>query len=253
MDKNEQAIHTARLTLKKVYALWRLFKPLIPARIYQHKKQQLQQAKNNLAAARDQVIIKKTLKELAVSVSHKQQKLAFLQILAKLPHCSLPDVKKDLAKAKLILRETLAYLDKINLHAWPELIASLTKSQQQFVKRLHTTKTKKRATAFHNLRKSSKKLLYQLRFFEPFWPKDLKKTWKKIDLLQEQLGFEHDLVMTKEFLKNNPALVVDPQTKKQAIKCLAEKIKKLRHKCLQLAKINLGSGLNGTTLSIKLI
>ncbi len=93
------------------------------------------------------------------------------------------------------------------------------------------------ADAVHALRKLVKWRMYWLEMLEPLWPRGLRAEWKLVDLLADQLGDHHDLVVLRDLLQKSAVAqqAANPQAVQSLQRRLMSRQKKLESRALRLA------------------
>jgi CHAD domain-containing protein len=233
----DEAIHDGRLLIKRTRALLWFARPALDLKIYEEVKAQLRAAAELMSSHRDLAVIKKTLQELSTKVDDQT---ALKQITQHLLGKS-PGDPADEKKLRAVLKKAMGILDRsmseMKRHAasrddWP----SADKRVKRAFRAMHKAEKKAQDTGsdvdFHEWRKKTKRLLYELELTEPEPGKSMKNVIKYVAKLQESLGLTHDCAVAEELLRK---LVPAPASAPRVLPLLTKRKAKLGKKAVKVA------------------
>lgn len=232
------ALHGVRREIKKLRALFRLVRGEIGRDVYRKGAKALRAAAGSLAASRDARAILKAFDKLA---GRNPRRFAGIEkVLRK--HCRREARrfwKNDfVAVADWVLRKTGRRVGdlKIKTTGWAVIQPVLRQSYRRGREFYKWVCTRPSPENFHEWRKHVKDLWYYFRLLYPAWPAKMRVMTNELELLGEQLGDDHDLVLLKQFVTETCA---DQIREVKALNKLIES----RRKELRAAALKLGSRL----------
>ena len=234
----EHFIHTLRVTLKRIQALWHLMAPFITKIVYQREKNNLNTACKLLGVTRDEAIRIVTLKNLYKHVDKKKEKLLLAKILKIMQKRPIIYSQTSIRKATTTIKRSLLLLKKIkptnsNINRFKQrLIKSFYQSKNRVVKINNFYSDKD----LHRLRISSKKFYYELSYLTDIWPKRFNKKICQLDTLQQKLGAIHDLIVTSTYVLSHQEYFDNPKRVIIFIGCINKRKKHLIKQSMKLAK-----------------
>lgn len=240
---NDQLTHDARTLIKELRAIWRLLRPTITESTYQRNNRRLRDAAHKLSISRDVFVAEATVKQL-IAEQTDQDLSPLIEALTGIikqevksapPASQLSAAMTEIAQA---LHQTIDEFHRLSLpeSGWSMIELGLKATYRQARRRLRQTRQHNRARDFHDWRKSTKALWYQLRLLQPYWPAKFKRLSKKLKRLEQQLGDEHDLTMLCQRLNADPSLFGGQKSVESVINALNEKREKLRDKAIKLGQ-----------------
>jgi CHAD domain-containing protein len=196
-----EAVHGARKEIKKLRALFRLVRGEISASQYRKVVKALRAAAIRLAATRDARV---TLKAFENLNGCPAARFAGIEgVLKKHAHREARrfDQNDAVTRVARLLRKAGRRADhlKITATGWPAIAPGLSRSYQrgrEFYRRL---RRKPVTEKFHDWRKHVKDLWYYSCLLQPVWVA-AREMRDELELLGEQLGEEHDLLLLQQFV-----------------------------------------------------
>jgi CHAD domain-containing protein len=198
----DEAIHNARVCIKKIRALLRLVRDSLGDDLYRQEDKVYRDSGRMLSKARDSAAMLEIANKLLGHFSDQLTPDAFAEVLGPLKHSRnvrQGDRKIAMSKAARSLR-----LARRRVADWPKLghHASFAKG----LKRVFKSGKNEFANAydhpgietFHEWRKQVKHLLYQSQLLRPLWRKSMKALGRELKHLGEYLSDDHDLAILRE-------------------------------------------------------
>lgn len=216
-DSND-LLRVVRITVKQFRAFWRFLHPAIADELYDHNNITLRDASRSLSTKRDIVaahnIVEQLLKDLSKDLSDENpaqlihlKLAAVLAILYQDKHLTVTQINRseineaiDVLKAS---RDAFANL-KLAREGWDLLAPGLASTYTKGRKALKEARKEGHDEAFHDWRKSTKYLRFQLQLIAQFSPQDLNKTLKRLKHLAQYLGKVQDYVVLMAKLNADP-------------------------------------------------
>lgn len=202
----DEAVHQVRLALKLLRALLKLSCRATGARFHQRENARMRKAAKALSAWRDETVIRNTLKK-ALGKTQKKYRPFLAQILAgslkSSPAAAQMPPQENMLHAVACIRALEEQLASQPLKSkpWRGIEDGLVKSYRQVRHSLKHIQTSDTDESFHERRKQTKYLLFQIAMLEPVWPARLARLHRKLKKLQDLLGKDHDLVIAREWLQ----------------------------------------------------
>lgn len=208
-DDPHKAIHEARKTMKKIRAFCRLFRGEIGKKRYKKTNIYYRDVARKISEERDvtamletvnqlneevdQTLCGQTLQDLKNHLTSRKSAISRIQInQQKL----LENVLEDLKKGETIHAKWKIKNDDFT--AFSKGIALTYSKCQEAMKKAY----KKPSTAnFHEWRKRSKYLRYEVDFLRDIWKKPMKTLEKELHQLTDYLGDDHDLAVLKTYVE----------------------------------------------------
>jgi CHAD domain-containing protein len=233
---NPAAVHGVRKEIKKLRSLFRLVRGEIDRGVYRKGAKALREAADSLTAPRDARVMLKAFKELtgrsawrfagiekALRKNWRQETRRFR--------------KKDSAlAANRILRKTGRRVDDLKIKAagWAAIEPGLKESYRRGREACQLACRQPSPENFHDWRKHVKNLWHYFCLLYPAWPAEMRAMTKELELLGGQLGDDHDLFMSQQFVAKSCA---EQAKEVRVLKPLIES----RQKELRAAASKLGS------------
>jgi len=194
------AIHTARVTFKKIRTIIRLVRYELGRERYKQENRLFREAGLMLANARDSFVKQQTLRRIAISAD------VLLEV-----ECYLPKSDYDLEQSEKV-QQVVTWLEKAydSVDEWTfqgQSHNQVTRSSRELYK--HGKKRLQKAIDsyddedFHEWRKAAKHLYYFIKLMTPINPDMLMPYDRELSLLSEYIGNDHDLAILKKDLKKS--------------------------------------------------
>lgn len=234
-SRHPAAVHGVRKEIKKLRAIFRLVRGEIDRGAYRKAAKALRKAADCLAGPRDARVTLKAFEGLAGRAAAGR----FPEIQKALQkHCRRETRRfrhaDSIAVADQILRQTNRRVGDLKIKAagWTAIEPGLKQSYRRGQQACARVRQKPSPENFHEWRQHVKNLCYHLRLLCPDWPAAARVLTDKLELLGEQLGDDHDLVLLKQFVAERCA----GQTKEAAAlnQLIASRQEKLRSAALKL-------------------
>ena len=239
------AVHGVRKEIKKLRALFRLVCGEIGRGVYRKGAKALREAADSLTALRDARVMLKAFGKLTGRSA--RQFAGIEKALRK--HC-LREArrfrkKNSAAVAGRILRKTSRRVGDLKIKAvgWAAIEPGLRQSYQRGREAFELAHRQPLAANFHEWRKHVKDLWYYFCLLYPAWPAKTRAMTDELELLGEQLGDDHDLVLLQQFAAEHCAGRIGEV---EALNLLFES----RQKQLRAAALKLGSRLYAETPAV---
>lgn len=206
-----KAIHSARKHFKKLRGLVRLIRDDVGQKAYKQENVTFRDAGRALSNLRDAEVRIETLDDL---IDHYRESLdvgQFDGIREALVNAYDAErkvegpSKQEIAAIVADLKEAQTRIQTSSiLDDWQALEGGLHRVYQRGYKGFFRVCEQPTPEHFHNWRKRVKYLWYHLRILSPIWPKTLKTMQKQAKQLSDLLGDDHDLVVLRSFIIENP-------------------------------------------------
>jgi CHAD domain-containing protein len=201
----EALVHEIRLATKEYRALLRLLRQPAAARFRARWRERLRRAAQSLAPDRDAIVIRQTLRALALRADARRERLALQTILHH-----LHDRRAQATASSASLRGALDTVERCvrELQQAPArwfdadaLLEALAGEHNRVRKLTRQSRRKPDARQWHLWRRRVKALHYQVDWLRDDWPGRIgriaRRTWK----LQSLLGCHHDLHVAAETVR----------------------------------------------------
>ncbi|MGE3310286.1 MAG: CHAD domain-containing protein [Limisphaerales bacterium] len=208
-----KAIHQTRVALKRQRAWLRLLRPTLEPGLPDRLGRRLRLAGRRLAGARDAVVARDTLKDLAARRRTTETESAALDRIHRRvtravtdPKLPSAETQRSIAHAESCLRSTGVALSKASWRkrGWSILGAGIRISYRRARRRLRIVRKSTDASAFHAWRTASKSLLYQVQILLPCAGRRTQRWIADLDHFQSALGDLNDLDVLGKHLASNP-------------------------------------------------
>lgn len=198
---DENAVHDVRVLMKKCRAVMKLLSSQTDDETYNRDYEVFREVSRVLTTLRDTTVHRKTLKELrknhqrVFAALHGNEKLAILMKRRLLPGEPPPAVRADLQRIIILLAKTGYRLRFRNMEGIDNvlLFREIEKTYTSLRTRYLRCRNNQKAEYLHEFRKRAKDFLYQVWFFRPVNPAQIKSLEKKLDVLTQNLGKYNDL------------------------------------------------------------
>lgn len=242
--KSDEVVHDLRTAAKRARALVRLFGDALGERVRRQENLRLRDAAHALAGARDAAVARALLHKLRRK--HRGRTAAAiaaaLRGLGRHPSAALSveETHAAIAHARATLRATARKLRQLRRSPADArggieaaLRASYCRSRHQMRQARHSAD----ATAWHEWRKLTKRLCYQLQFPGLTQSRRGRRRVRRLDELQERLGVEHDTQLVMALLRATPARFGTAGQTARINVLLEQRAAKLRARCLRLGAL----------------
>ena len=200
-----EAIHCARKDIKKVRAVLRLVRADLDRKEFRFSTKLLWQAAKLLAAPRDSHVKLRTLSNLAHHFKAQLATGALRHIRGELRNALEQEMrrfaKEKTAKAvQQLLRRVAKELQRLEVKGkgWKALSPGVKAAYADGICAYQRVRKDSSSDNFHEWRKRAKELWYQITLLRRIWPEQMDAMAEELEMLGEQLGEDHDLVMLRE-------------------------------------------------------
>jgi len=198
-----ESVHIVRKEIKRLRALFRLTRGGLSPKKYQKTAKAMRLASKPLAASRDARVIQKAFETLTGSKARQFPDIRS-RLQTRSSHAEQNFANFDSGTvAKSILKKVRSHLDDLSLKrlGWSEVRADLEKSYTRGRNAWNLARRRPSPEHLHAWRKRVKDLWYQLDFLCPDWPPETRKMLAGLEVLGEELGADHDLVLLEQFTR----------------------------------------------------
>lgn len=215
----EEVVHQVRTGIKRLRAGWRLLRPGFPESITLGERRRLRTAGHGLTDVREDAVLADTLEKLRERASDEDEYLlmatALKTFLARRPrkgnemeesgtHSGNSLSEKPWLAALPILSASLRRMEGLTVERldWNRLRPNLEQSYRK-ARNKYRNADPDRDESFHEWRKRSKDLWYQLKALAPELPA-AGKISDRLEALQDRLGDAHDLSVLADRISRRP-------------------------------------------------
>jgi CHAD domain-containing protein len=212
-----EAVHEARKQFKKLRAILRLVRADLGEEIYRRENVFFRDAGRRLSGARDAEVVVQTLDKLSERYADRLSPDAFARVRHALMANRQP-VSQQESDDRAAMLEVAASLEMarqrveewpIRQNGWSTLREGLKQVYRGGYHRFSKAYDQPTAANFHEWRKIVKYFWYHLLILETVWPEVMKHLADQVHKLSEHLGDEHDLVVLRDTVKDQPELFGD--------------------------------------------
>ena len=231
-------IHEARLGCKRLRALWRLVRPLVPAQVYRRENRRLRDVARGLSGARDEAVMGVALSALAEAAPPGPSRQALRRVLqawssagldaSREPTGDLRPAAQAFGATATVMEGALAPLDADGWALGSGLRRRYTSARRRYL----VCRDAGGDEAFHDWRKQVKYLWYQLQFLQVV-SLPARRLVSQIKPLQRLLGEDHDQVVLGDFLRRDPAHLGGADGVALVLALLRERSQTLRREALE--------------------
>lgn len=198
---DDDSVHDMRVLLKKSRAVLKLIGPQTDQEYNQKDINSLKDAARLMSGWRDSTVLRKTLRELKKECPELFEELSanekIDELLAKhdAPAEPSPEMTRGIEEIEKLLKTT-AYRIRFQSVQNPDpqlLLRELQQTHLRVVEHFVIARNSPKEKKLHDLRKKSKDFLYQLYFFRPLNPHQVKALEKKLESITKNLGKINDL------------------------------------------------------------
>jgi len=240
-SRKPAVVHDLRTASKRARALVRLFGAALGQRARRQENLRLRDAARALAGARDAAVARTLLHK--VRRKHRGRTAAAiaaaLRGLGKHPSAALTaeETNAAIARARATLHATAGKLRQLQLPAADArggIEAGLRASYRRSRHQMNQARRGGDATEYHEWRKLTKRLCYQLQFPGLTKSKRGRRLDRRLDELQERLGAEHDTQLVMALLRATPTRFGTAEQTTRTVAVLEQRAAKQRARCLRL-------------------
>jgi CHAD domain-containing protein len=199
----DEAVHDARTSLKKIRAVLRLVQDEIAGDVFQQENVCFRDAGRHLSAVRDAAVMLETFDKLTERSSAQLAADAFTELRKTLRQSSTTR-RVEKQKALAVVARTISAARRRVEH-WPinhDGFSALGPGVERAFKRgrrgFAVAVDQPSVENFHEWRKDVKCLWYQIRILKPIWPKMMEKFADELEVLADYLSEDHDLAILRE-------------------------------------------------------
>jgi len=198
----DDAIHDARVCMKKIRAVLRLVQSEI-ADVFRQENAFYRDASRRLSTMRDTAAMLETFDKLTARFADQLAADAFAKLRRPLQQSS-PARRLEKKKTMVAVAKTVSAARR-RVEAWP-IRRNLFSALRPGVKRVYKQGRQSFAKAFeqpsvenfHQWRKHVKCLWYQIRVLKPIWPMMMDRLADALKTLGEYLSDDHDLALLRQ-------------------------------------------------------
>jgi CHAD domain-containing protein len=234
-----ESVHEIRVLVKHLRALLWFASPVFSSSEMELSKSRLRKASRLLAAQRDFAVMQSILVQLSRKTSNSTFRKTIVRMAQAKDSQQSAVGKPDgsLRKAVAILLATIKDLKryaKIKT-IWPSCADRLTQAFVSAKKSRKRALHGEKAAQFHDWRKKTQRLLYQLQLTQRAPGKRMTHTILQVDKLQEELGEYHDSVVAQDRLQQNAPDKTPARLLRHCAHLLEKRKHRLRKKVRKIA------------------
>jgi CHAD domain-containing protein len=199
----DEAVHDARTSLKKIRAVLRLVRDEIDGEVFQQENVCFRDAGRHLSAVRDAAVIVETFDKLMEHFSAQLAADAFTELRKTLRRSSTTR-RVEKQKALAVVGRTISAARQ-RVEYWPinhDGFSALGPGVERAFKRgrrdFAVAVDQPSVENLHEWRKDVKCLWYQIRILKPIWPKMMERFEDELEVLSDYLSDDHDLAILRE-------------------------------------------------------
>jgi CHAD domain-containing protein len=207
-SQETEAIHRARKDIKKVRAILRLVRPQIDKKEFRTLTNLLRETAKSLGQVRDAHVNVKTLNTLKRPLKGTLRPHAFRHFSAELTERLDNEMnrfaKRNIAKnLECEMRCVSIQLNQLQIQrkGWKALGPGIKTAYADGQCARELARKTGFAEDFHKWRKRTKELWYQVTLLRRIWPEQLDAILRDLEILEENLGNDHDLVMLQDAIR----------------------------------------------------
>jgi len=239
-DGIDEAIHEARVCLKKIRALLRFVRGEMGGRKFKAENCTFRDAGRRLSSVRDSAVIIDTFDKLARDASlPATPDLSQMRAgLVRAEATPVVDKEKALTEVATVMAAARAGLDewRIDHMGFAALGPGLKRVYREGRAVLKGVRERPTVENLHELRKQVKSLSYQIHLLEHAWPEILKSFGGELKDLADLLSDHHDLAVLAEAVSDAPLNQGDEDLKKQVLDLINRHQLELRMEAMPLAE-----------------
>jgi CHAD domain-containing protein len=199
----DEAVHDARTSLKKIRAMLRLVRDEIDGEVFQQENICFRDAGRHLSAVRDAAVIVETFDKLIEHFSAQLAADAFTELRKTLRQSSTTR-RAEKQKALAVVGRTISAARQrvehwpINHDGFSTLRPGVERAFRRGRRGFAMAGDQPSVENFHEWRKDVKCLWYQIRVLKPVWPKMMEQLADELEVLADYLSEDHDLAILRE-------------------------------------------------------
>ncbi len=204
----DNAIHDARVCIKKIRALLRLSRGELGKKIYTTENARFRDAGRKLSEVRDTAAVIEVIDKLTQHFSEQLSSGAFRGLRKPLLQ-EARESKKDKARAMAEVARTLRAARR-RVKKWPvrhddftALAPGLKQVYREGRRSFAVACERPKVRNLHEWRKQVKHLRYQARLLRPLWPKMVGRLADELERLGDYLSDDHDLAILRDRILEN--------------------------------------------------
>src|SRR4051794_10099618 len=205
----EKAVHEARKDVKKVRALLRLLRPVLPPRVRQAENAALRGAAGSISGARDADVMVSTLEGLRDRAAGRVAGSAIDHAVEHLRERSA--AARGNGGGSVVAALAALRAADVRVEAWApgrlsrkDVAAGMSRTYGDGRAAMRAARKDPSTEALHDWRKRVKDLWYEERLITAAWPPLLEASSSELKVLSELLGDDHDLAVLAEHLPELP-------------------------------------------------
>jgi CHAD domain-containing protein len=204
----DDAVHNARISLKKVRAILRLVRPIVGEGGFDDENTCFRDAARPLTEVRDARILIETFDKILEHFEDYISGRSFEDIRKKLEqnlraahkrvldeHQAFKAAAETIKEARSRVKQWTDVPDK-----WSSVGRGLEKVYRQARTAFRDAASDPSVSRLHEWRKQAKYLRYQLEVLRPLWPERMKELAGEVDKMGDRLGDDHDLAVFRQAL-----------------------------------------------------
>lgn len=241
----DSRIHDVRKQLKMARATLRLLRKALPKSQYRSENDQLRDAARPLSATRDAAVLLDVIGQL-FDKAHRTarppgaNRLALLSARERSVAREAITARHGLSHSRRLLHRAKKRASRWRLASkgWSVIGAGLQRVYGQGRDAFEVVCKSPSDASFHEWRKQTKYLRYELKLLEPACPGVLDALERKLHTLADHLGNDHDLAVLREKINNSRDLFTDDSGRLMLLEMINR-----RRNSLQLDALHLGAQL----------
>jgi len=235
--QDDEAVHAARKTCKRIRAGLRLLRGCLGARAYRHENRIVRGAAKPLTAVRDAFMLRRMLRTLPLRAAIMRRSLdsEYRRERHALTHRGVQNALGQI----MATRERLVDLPTVDSEA--ESVVAGVRRSYKAGRKAYSRARSGNDQALHEWRKQTKYLLNQLELIDAVFHAEFKKLHRRAERLTVTLGDDHDLGVLANRMRrqevNEPSLTKQISKRRSKLQARAFRVGKhvYRHSASRLA------------------
>ena len=210
VKNRDEAIHGARVSLKKLRALLRFARTKDNADVFRHENACYREAGKRLSEVRDATAMIEAFDQLTKHYAEQLAPDAFAEVrkpIFRIWMTQQSNQRKAISEVAQMFKSARSRVTDwpIDDNSFSALRQGLKRSYKHGRTTMTQAQTKPSVENFHEWRKRVKDLWYQVRVLEPTWPAMLKDMADELGRLADYLSEDHDLsILRQTVLQQSP-------------------------------------------------
>lgn len=247
----DDALHRARKAMKRLRALLRLVRDEIGYQTYREENHVLREASRKLGPARDSFVLVVTLEQIVADYEELLTPGAF-ELTDRYLRAAHRASIDDLMSGRQTLSHVVTTLEaaRSRYQAWATALRAdaspflrdeynavapgLGRIYRRSRNDLERAITKGTNATFHEWRRSTKYLRYQMETLQPIWPDVVGGHAARLDELGELLGNDHDLFVLADTVREEPGACPNPTARRLLVALIDQARVDLQEEALTL-------------------